>query len=144
VSLLKVVDKLQSPDKPTLVKRLSFTPENLEVKTILPKVTHLPVLLENSILYYLFYFCFLGLHGIFWFMFFIIMLPLSSFYQFLFVSMVLFLLWPLLCNVLTCFIFQQVGVKFEMIAYGRSRDQQDMIENARHIVGSHRPRQLNL
>ncbi|XP_059473429.1 myb protein-like [Neocloeon triangulifer] len=63
-----------SPEKPTLVKRLNFSPDTLAVKNLLPKV----------------------------------------------------------------------GVKFEMVAYGRSRDQQEMTEQARSLVATHKPRQLNL
>ncbi|XP_065352725.1 myb protein isoform X3 [Cloeon dipterum] len=38
----------------------------------------------------------------------------------------------------------QVGVKFEMVACGHSRDQMEMTENARSVVVNHKPRQLNL
>lgn len=59
--MLKVVDQLQSPEKPTMVKRLNFTPEILAVKTILPKVTLLSVLFIVHHIHVLFFFHF-GLH----------------------------------------------------------------------------------
>lgn len=39
---------------------------------------------------------------------------------------------------------KQLGLLFEMVAYGRSDDQKDMTDRARTILSSHRPRQLNL
>ncbi|KAF4526149.1 hypothetical protein B566_EDAN012461 [Ephemera danica] len=39
---------------------------------------------------------------------------------------------------------KQLGLLFEMVAYGRSDDQKDLTDRARQILSSHRPRQLNL
>jgi hypothetical protein len=52
--MLKVVDQLQSPEKPTMVKRLNFAPETLAVKTILPKVTLFICVIHPSFITFIF------------------------------------------------------------------------------------------